>query len=348
MIKKILAEYNLLNDHLTIVPFGEGLINKTWLVKNTHEQYILQKINEKVFKQPELIAGNMKMVADYLAKTHPGYLFIKSIKTKNDEEMARASNHDYFRLTLYVSNSHTINTVQNPQQAYEAARKFGEFTKLLAGFNIHKLNITLPDFHNLSLRYQQFTDALKTGNKKRIDLSKQLIAFIMAHENIVDTYQEILKNPQFKLRVTHHDTKISNILFDKNDKGLCVIDLDTVMPGYFISDVGDMFRTYLSPVNEEEKDFSKIEIREEYFKAIWNGYMSEMEDELSEAEKHHFIYAGKFMIYMQVIRFLTDYFNDDVYYTTQYPDQNFVRAGNQVVLLQNLVKKEKELTRLIQ
>src|SRR5690348_3687862 len=112
MIKKILAEYNLLNDHLTIVPFGEGLINKTWLVKNTHEQYILQKINEKVFKQPELIAGNMKMVADYLAKTHPGYLFIKSIKTKNDEEMARASNHDYFRLTLYVSNSHTINTVQ--------------------------------------------------------------------------------------------------------------------------------------------------------------------------------------------------------------------------------------------
>jgi hypothetical protein len=112
------------------------------------------------------------------------------------------------------------------------------------------------------------------------------------------------------------------------------------MPGYFISDVGDMIRTYLSPANEEEKDFSKIEIREEYFSAIWKGYMSEMNDELSTEEKNHFIYAGKFMIYMQAIRFLTDHLNNDIYYGAKYPGHNLVRAGNQAVLLQRLLEKE--------
>ena len=120
------------------------------------------------------------------------------------------------------------------------------------------------------------------------------------------------------------------------------------MPGYFISDVGDMFRTYLSPVNEEEQDFSKIKIREEYFLAIWNGYMHEMKEELSKDERDHFMYAGKFMIYMQAIRFITDYFNNDIYYTTSYRDQNFIRAGNQVVLLKELMEKEKRFIQMIQ
>jgi thiamine kinase-like enzyme len=156
-----------------------------------------------------------------------------------------------------------------------------------------------------------------------------------------------LKNKAFKIRVTHHDTKISNVLFSEDDKGICVIDLDTVMPGYFISDVGDMFRTYLSPANEEEKDFSKIEIREDYFKAIWDGYMSEMGHELSKEEKAHFIYAGKFMIYMQAIRFLTDHINNDAYYGAAYPDHNFIRAGNQAALLERLMEKEATLNKMI-
>jgi hypothetical protein len=119
------------------------------------------------------------------------------------------------------------------------------------------------------------------------------------------------------------------------------------MPGYFISDVGDMMRTYLSPVNEEENDFSKIEIREEYFSSIWHGYMSQMKDELHLEEKRHFIYAGKFMIYMQAIRFLTDYLNDDVYYGSKYEGQNFVRAGNQMVLFKKLMEKEPLLQSMI-
>ena len=167
------------------------------------------------------------------------------------------------------------------------------------------------------------------------------------HKYVVDIFETIVRNPSFKLRVTHHDTKISNVLFSKENKGLCVIDLDTVMPGYFISDVGDMLRTYLSPVNEEETDFSKIEIREEYFSSIWNGYMGQMKDELHEEEKSHFIYAGKFMIYMQAIRFLTDYLNDDLYYGSKYEGQNFVRAGNQMVLFKKLIEKETSLKAIV-
>ena len=137
------------------------------------------------------------------------------------------------------------------------------------------------------------------------------------------------------------------MLFNNNDKGLCVIDLDTVMPGYFISDVGDMIRTYLSPVSEEEKDFSKIQIRDEYFKAIAEGYLTEMNDELTATEKEHFVYAGKFMIYMQALRFLTDYLNDDIYYGSKYEGHNFIRANNQLTLLNRLIEKENHLSSLI-
>src|SRR5437762_4451273 len=126
-------------------------------------------------------------------------------------------------------------------------------------------------------------------------------------------YQLLLTSKEFKMRVTHDDTKISNVLFNENGKAICVIDLDTVMPGYFISDVGDMMRTYLSPVSEEEKDFDKIIIRDDFYKAIVDGYAKEMNDELTEVERKHFFYSGQFMIYMQALRFLTDHLNDDAY-----------------------------------
>ena len=347
MVKEILEDYDMVEDDFGCEPVTDGLINQTWLIKNCESDFILQKINEEVFKNPVAIASNVRRIADYLLKNNPDYFFVAPIKTNDNQEMKYVSGKGYFRLMHFVKRSHTITTVEKPLQAYEAAKQFGQFTQLLSSFPVEKLQITLPDFHNLSLRYQQFSEVLKTGNATRLQESAHLINFIKDHKNIVDTYENILQNPSFKLRVTHHDTKISNVLFDENDKGLCIIDLDTVMPGYFISDVGDMIRTYLSPANEEEKDFSKIEIREEYFKAIWNGYMGEMNNELTIEEKKHFIYAGKFMIYMQAIRFLTDHLNDDIYYGAKYEGHNFVRAGNQMVLFQKLIEKEDRLQKVL-
>ena len=344
---EILSAYNLGVNDPDIEPIRNGLINATWRISNSHHSYILQKVNHHIFKTPESIASNVRMVADYLFEHEPDYFFVSPVKTKYGEEMVHIPDRGYFRMIPFVKNSHTINTVEMPQQAFEAAKKFGEFSRLLSGFPVEKLKITLPDFHNLTLRYEQFSEALESGNKTRLQQSKGYIQFIKENKNIVDIYENILLNPSFKLRVTHHDTKISNVLFDSENRGLCVIDLDTLMPGYFISDVGDMMRTYLSPVNEEEKDFSKIEIREEYFKSIFDGYMYEMGNELNDEERRHFIYAGKFMIYMQAIRFLTDHLNNDTYYGAKYEGQNFVRAGNQIALLQKLTEKETLLKSLI-
>lgn len=344
---KALAAFNLSINDVEIEQIQNGLINATWHIKNSQNDYILQKINHSIFKNPKSIASNIALIADYLKKSNPEYLFVAPLKGNNNNEMVKIDGHGYFRLIPFVKESHTIATVEQPKQAFEAAKKFGEFTELLSKFPVEKLQITLSDFHNLTLRYEQFLNALSTGNKKRLNESKDMIASIESQKNIVQTYEDILQNPSFKLRVTHHDTKISNVLFDQNDKGLCVIDLDTVMPGYFISDVGDMMRTYLSPANEEENDFSRIEVREEYFEAIWKGYMSQMKMELNEEEKKHFIYSGKFMIYMQALRFLTDHLNKDVYYGAKYEGQNFIRAGNQMALLQRLIEKEKVLQKII-
>lgn len=343
MLSSIVQLYGLSENECTIKPFGNGLINHTWLVNCRYEQFIFQQINDTVFTSPEMIAENLYQLNVYFKAHFPDYLFVSPVATLQNEELVVIPNKGYFRLFKFVPGSATFDTVDTAAIAFEAARQFGKFTKLLAGFDTNQLNITLPDFHNLTLRYQQFEQALQQGNSKRIDTCHDSIDCIKAQKNIVEIFNQLKNNPHFIKRVTHHDTKISNVLFDKYGKGICIIDLDTVMPGYFISDVGDMLRTYLSPVSEEEKDFSNIHIREEYFYAIVEGYLSEMKDELSQEEKKYFVYAGKFMIYMQAIRFLTDHINDDIYYGSKYEGHNLVRCNNQLELLKQLISKEEAL-----
>lgn len=341
MIRTVLAAYGIKEAETQI--FGRGLIHRTWKVTTPNGNFILQKVHDGVFKTPQNIAHNIRLIANYLQKNCPGYYFVTPVPSSNGDDLLWLKDEGYFRLFPFVEDSYSIDTVETPAQAREAAAQFGKFTRLLSGFDANKLKATIPDFHNLELRYQQFLQALKKGNKKRLTESKKLIDQLTSHSGIVDEYHAICNDPGFKLRVTHHDTKINNVLFDKNGKAICVIDLDTVMPGYFISDVGDMMRTYLSPVSEEDKDFDKIIIREDFYKAIVDGYAKEMNDELTEVERKHFFYSGQFMIYMQALRFLTDHLNDDVYYGAKYEGHNFMRANNQLVLLQRLMEKENKL-----
>jgi Ser/Thr protein kinase RdoA (MazF antagonist) len=347
MPHSVLPAYGLDATTLTVEAFGSGLINNTWKVSSNGDEYILQRVNHTVFKEPEDIANNIKLIGSYLKTHHPEYNFIGPVANKEGQEMIHIKGEGYFRMFPFVKGSHSKDVVETPQQAYEAAVQFGRFTRLLHGIEIKKLKLTIPCFHDLTLRYQQFLRAIEKGNMERIKEADGLIRSMISHADIVTEYGNITSNPEFNLRVTHHDTKISNVLFDKIGKGICVIDLDTVMPGYFISDVGDMMRTYLSPVSEEETDFEKIEVRDEFYKAIVQGYYSEMQDELTETEKKYFFYAGTFMIYMQAIRFLTDYLNDDVYYGAKYPKHNLMRAKNQLILLEKLLYKKEQLERIV-
>ncbi|OSZ77057.1 aminoglycoside phosphotransferase [Chitinophagaceae bacterium IBVUCB2] len=340
MVSSVLGEYGLSDNSFKVEAFGSGLINNTWKIITAERQYILQRINSAVFKQPLDIGANISLIAKHLHQFHPHYKFIAPLISLKGDEMVYNEEGGYFRLFPFVTLSHSKDVVKNPEQAYEAATQFGRFTKLLRDFNVSSLKATIPSFHDLTLRYQDFLDAQKNGNKERIKESENLLKTLTRLSGIVAEFERIKSDPTFKLRVTHHDTKISNVLFNEEEKGLCVIDLDTVMPGYFISDLGDMMRTYLCPVSEEEKDYNKIEVRTDYYRSIVQGYLNEMKDELTANEKEYFFYAGKFMIYMQAIRFLTDYLNNDKYYGAAYPGHNLVRAANQAILLSRFMEKE--------
>lgn len=347
LVKAILADYPIPLEETSAEPFGSGLINTTYRIRNGKQDYILQKINEEVFRDPGKIAENIRKIDDFLQHKHPEYFFVSPLQTKDSQTMAYREGNGYYRLVPFVDGSLSLDVVNHPEEAFESAAQFGRFTAKLHEFHPGALKITLPDFHNLTLRYEQFQHILKNGNQQRIREASKTIQFIESHQHIVAGYESICQDPAFPIRVMHHDTKISNVLLDRNLKGICVIDLDTVMPGHFFSDVGDMLRTYLSPVSEEELNLDKNIIRIPIFEAIIKGYFQEMKDVLTHAEKKAFLFAGKIMIYMQAIRFLSDHFNDDIYYGAKYPGHNYFRALNQIDLLQKFIEKEPELQTIL-
>src|ERR1700744_3527756 len=328
MFDNILLSFGLDPNNYHIQPFGSGLINRTFKVTGNGGDYILQQINGNVFKSPGDIAQNLNLLQQYLRKTQPDYLFVAPIPSVSGDLLVKSGKGNVFRLFPLVEGSQTINAISSEKQAFEAAKQFGKFTRLLKDFEIGQLEYTLPDFHNLPLRFDQFKTAVQNAEQERSVQATHEIKDVYKYYYVLETYNQLIANNEIPLRVIHHDTKISNILFDDQQNGLCVIDLDTVMPGYYLSDVGDMMRTYLSPANEEEADLSKIYIREDIFSAIYKGYLSEMGNVLTETEQHYFIFSGKLMIYMQAIRFLTDFLNNDIYYGTKYPGHNLNRARN--------------------
>lgn len=319
------------------VPFGNGLINTTWSFRTLNgEQFILQKVNTHVFKEPDLIAANLHHLGSWLGERFPEYLLPVPLAAINGDLLVKDEQGSCYRLFPFVKGSHSIDVLTNPAQAYEAARAFGKFTRLLAACDPKLLKVTIPGFHDLSARYAAFLRAVAAASPDRHSQGASAVNFLKAESSLVTRYEAIITNPDFKVRVTHHDTKISNVLFNLAGQSLCVIDLDTVMPGFFFSDLGDMIRTYVCPVSEEEEDLSLIEVRTDYLKAVLDGYLTEMETELTIVEKEYLVWSGLFMIYMQALRFLTDYLNNDIYYGARYPLHNLNRALNQIELYKKL------------
>lgn len=347
---EILKTYGYTKENVIVKQIGSGLINRTYLLSPISEerQFILQHINTKVFENPEAIANNLRAIAAYLTKNYPNYNFIKPILTLNGEEMAFV-NGEYWRMLPFVEDTISLDVLSNPKQAFEAAKQFGKLSKLLDGFEVNSLKQTIVGFHDLNQRYKQFVLALNETTTQLKQMAKSEIDFAIDHKYVLDYFNSFKESKYFPDRVMHHDTKISNVLLDKSTyEGICVIDLDTIMPGKFISDLGDMMRTYLCAFSENETDLSKIKIRLPYFEAMIKGYLSEMKNSLTDTEKELILFSGKYMIYMQALRFLTDFLNENIYYPVNYFNQNLDRAKNQFKLLSELSLNEKELQEIIE
>jgi Ser/Thr protein kinase RdoA (MazF antagonist) len=319
-----------------VKPIGAGLIHGTYVVQDQFDSavYILQHLNKNVFRIPEDISWNLGLLQAFLKEQGSDYFIPLPLQTPGGDDYLVRDEH-YFRLSPYVAGSHALSICTSPDQAYEAAVQFGKFTAAFTGFNASSLRYTIPRFHDLLFRWEQFEEAARHGDTERIKEASREIRFLADREDIVKTFAAMVSDPSCRLRVTHHDTKISNVLFDQNDRGICVIDLDTVMPGYHVSDLGDMYRTYLSPASEEETDLNQVMVRTEYKEAIREGYLSQMNQLLTPIEIELLDYSGSFMIYMQALRFLTDHLNRDVYYGARYEGHNLMRARNQIRLLQS-------------
>lgn len=341
-LKRILESFGLRESEWECKEFGSGHINNTYRLENkTGDKLLLQRINHFVFKDPEAIAGNMRLAGDFLKASDPGYLFLHARRTTGGGDLYYDGEGAPWRILPYIDEAYSIDEVQEPEQARSAAQAFAVLTRKLAGLDPSLMRPTIPDFHNLELRYRQFREALeRASEEKKADAAAE-IAQCAAREHLVELYRELIANEGTRLRIMHHDTKINNVLFDcRTDSAKCPIDLDTLMPGYIFSDLGDMVRTYVSPVSEEETDLSRVCVRDEFYEALYEGYLSEMAGELSRYEKEHLSFAGKMLLYMQALRFLTDHLEGDVYYKIHYPGQNLNRSRNQLKILFGLEARE--------
>ncbi|MCU0373957.1 MAG: aminoglycoside phosphotransferase family protein [Chitinophagaceae bacterium] len=348
-LQALLDAYDIEPNLSEVRPFGSGLINSTWKITFPHkaDAYIFQRVNDKVFTRPELIAENIASIGQYLKQNAPDYLFIQPVLTRQGQGMLYQPDLGWFRLFPFVPNSHTVDTVADSRLAYEAAKQFGRFSRQLHHFAATQLHTTLPAFHNLSLRYRQFEAAVEAAEAHTRKQCEPEISQMLHYEALVQQYEILITDPNVPVRAIHHDTKISNCLFDSADNGLCVIDLDTVMPGYFISDVGDMCRTYLCPTGEESTNLEAVSIRMDYYSAMASGYLHEMGPVLTPAEMGYFVYAGKFMIYMQALRFLTDFLNGNTYYPVQHALHNLYRTRHQIALLQAYCHSEPAMQQVV-
>jgi thiamine kinase-like enzyme len=323
----------------TVEALDGGLINSSFKVTcNTLPySFLLQRINHHVFKKPEEVQLNYQLLWKHLESGSVDVYMPEPKYFLGEADLYWDNNRNYWRILEFIDDGKMFSNAETPEQARETAKTFALFTGAFQNFDVDLLKETIPDFHNLSFRYKQFEESLKSERYERIQKATSLIEELKSRIRYVNFYEVITESAEFPKRVMHHDAKIANILFSKTTgKVICPIDFDTTMPGYFFSDLGDMIRSMACSHDETSRDFENITIRKEFYDAIVDGYLSVMDKYLTASEKKNIHYAGIIIIYMQALRFITDYLNGDIYYKTTYPEQNFDRAKNQLALLKAL------------
>lgn len=333
----VLSQYALQADTFRVERISSGHINLTYLLTGPSSAFVLQRINSQVFRSPGIVSNNIRLAKEYLAARHPEYLFIAPLPSSGGEYMVFDHAGHPWRLFPYVPNTYTIDTVETVEQAFRASEAFGKLGRLLRGCDVSAFGNTIDRFHDLAWRFEQLEQALSAATDLRKEQAQHEIQTALSYKHLVDRYQQLVTGGSLSIGIFHNDTKINNVLFDRaTGNTVAVIDLDTLMPGYFIYDLGDLVRTIVSQVSEEGNDFRQISVRRPFLDAVVDGYLGEMGQCLSGEEKSNVSFAGLMMTYIMALRFLADYLRGDTYYRTTYPGQNLVRAGNQLTLLRQL------------
>lgn len=346
-----------------IKPLGEGLINDTYKVKTTEQDkpdYVLQRINHIVFPDVDMVMRNIDAVTSHIRKklTEQGTTDIdrrvlRFIPEKNSNKLyikldsSQEEATSYWRLMVFIDDAVTKQAV-NPESSHAAGRAFGNFQAMLSDIPV-QLGETIQDFHNMEFRLLQLHEVVSSDPAGRVkeERVQKMLAEIEKRAEAMCKAERMGRKGTLPKRVCHCDTKVNNMMFDKQDNVLCVIDLDTVMPNFIFSDYGDFLRTAANRTAEDCPDMSEVGFRMDIFKAFTQGYLESARSFLLPAEIEDLPYATALFPYMQCVRFLWDYLSGDKYWKCQYPDHNFVRANNQLHLLLSIEEHYPEMQAFI-
>jgi Ser/Thr protein kinase RdoA (MazF antagonist) len=347
------SQFEIAGEFLGAAPYGSGHINDSYCVVFLHAgvkvRYIVQRINQTIFKNPTALMENIQRVTSHIAakvSEDPGCS--QKALTLIPERHGRAWHIDghgnYWRAFHFIEGARTYDAVESVEQAFQAAKAFGRFQKLLVDLPAPRLHDTITDFHHTPKRFTALEQAIAIDVVCRAVVAKQEIGFALARQSIAN----VLQDANLPERITHNDTKFNNVMLDDTTgKGICVIDLDTVMPGLAPNDFGDMVRTTTSPAEEDERDLSKVTMQFPMFEALVRGYVTSA-DFLTKAEKQHLVLSSKLITFEQGMRFLADYLSGDVYYKVRYDDHNLDRCRTQFKLVESIEQQEERMNRLVQ
>lgn len=340
-------------------PYGNGHINDTFLLRcktpeNDEKKYILQRMNHDIFKNPPLLMENVVHVTSYLRKIilsqggDPERETLSVCKTLDGADWFQDSTQNYWRVFSFIEHSVCLEKVESEKDFYDSAVAFGNFQKLLADFPVQLLHETIPNFHNTASRFRDFQKAVQTADSARAALCQKEISFAFNRENETFILTNFLSEGKLPLRVTHNDTKLNNILFDATThKALCIIDLDTVMPGLSLYDFGDSIRFGASTGAEDETDLDKVELDLSLFEAFTKGYLEGCAGSLTQKEIELLPMGAKLMTYECGIRFLADFLTGDHYFKVHREHHNLDRARTQFKLVADMEAKWNDMQMIV-
>jgi len=354
-LQDISKQFQIYGEILHAETLKIGHINETYSA--TYNQggmrvrYIHQKINKHVFKNPAAVMRNVMRVTTHIRKKLEAQnvrdLTRRSlivIPTRSGDSYFRNGGTEFWRTFVFVEGVETFEAVQSPQQAFQAGRAFGEFQRLLVDLPGERLFETIPDFHNTRKRFGALQQALQKDRYNRAKDARAEIEFALEREPIVDVILNAMARGRIPERVTHNDTKFNNVMLDvMTGEAMCVVDLDTVMPGCALYDFGDMVRTTTSPTLEDEPDLSKVKVQMPMFKKLAEGYLSTAGQFLTKAEKSFIAFSGKLITFEIGTRFLTDFLSGDTYFRIHRPDHNLDRCRTQFKLVQSIERQEEAM-----